>query len=365
MGLSGFVEGSQQDNDQETTTEGGGAESPPSELVTQAQEEGTLSFLASMDEPDFREFFEPRWNERFPWSTLNFSSQTNVDIASQVRSASRAGNLQTDAIMIDIAVGTVTEEAGIFKDPSGIAAMELVKSKPYPESSYGEFHLPGYGNPVVVYYNENNVSESELPDNYFGLTDDKWQDRLIMQSPASLSSTGGLFATLRATWGVERFEEFAQGLLDNNISIIGSNSDSYRTVAQGEKDVCFGLINDLLGALNAGEDPPVQYAWKTMNPVKVQKQNPGYLLQDVPHPNMAELFMWWFHTDEAQIAVAETGRYPTNPEIASEEFGEAIPEDVSFKPVAFNDPQLDGQGYYEAPDVWREYYEELGLGIGG
>ena len=92
----------------------------------------------------------------------------------------------------------------------------------------------------VIMYNRDLVSEDELPDSIFDLTDPKWRGQI-----AAAGSTNGSMqaqiAAMRQLLGEEETEAWLNDLLANEVTFFGGHTDVRKAVGAGEFKL--GLVN--------------------------------------------------------------------------------------------------------------------------
>jgi iron(III) transport system substrate-binding protein len=107
------------------------------------------------------------------------------------------------------------------------------------------------GRARVLAYNTDDVSEDELPEDVFGLTDDAWDGRIgIAPTNASFQA---FVTAMRLTAGDERTREWLHGIKDNDPKFYEGNSAVLDALAAGEVEV--GLVNHYYLALLKEEQP--------------------------------------------------------------------------------------------------------------
>ena len=337
----------------------------PSDVMQAAQEEGEVVVYGAVDEPDLKDPIKPRFEEAFPGITARVSGLGTSEIASKLVSEKRANNVQSDVTLYSRPAGRAVASAGVYVDLEQDhwlkqQASEMGYAEGYwkpPSATTAE--LPGYGLPFTLIYNTDKVSESEAPDSWEGLGDDQWtgSNGIVMQHPSQLSSMGGLYATLFGLWGEEKWTRQVGRLVDNNPQLISSNSQSYRTMIQGEKALSPNYINDLVAQLDAGDNPPAATKW--LEPA-LQSTISTRLTADSRNPNAGMVFASWFVSEPGQQTIGDTGRTPIHGPTASTHdlFKQVIPEGVTIRPQAYNNPTYEGSVYLQNPDAFLPLFEE-------
>ena len=331
----------------------------PTEIIEKAQGDGPATIYGATGSSQAVEMIDGM-AETFSFADAEYVQLGDTGMASRLTSELRSGNVTADGLFSSGMGATATlaaETDALRQNPDYLK--EMYSELGYPEEAYGNYYYPVNVFPIVTYYNTERMSEEDLPDSYLGMTEDRFDGEIVMETPTVPGGNDAFFATLKAEWGEDLFEEWAQGLLDNNIQETDSGGTAYAEIANGNNMLGFGLIDDVVRARKSGE-PNVDIAWKTMNPHAVELQFPGALINESPSQGMGELFAAYTATPEGQRIIASWGAFPALPEIKNEAFPDLIPSDFSFETGVFN-----VEDYYLTENVTAhvEYLEELGFGI--
>ena len=360
--IAGCTGGSESGSDSEGSDEGGSGELSydgpiPTEIVESAQGDDGATVYGAAGSSQAQGMMDS-FAEAISFADAEYVQLGDSGLSSRLTSELQSGNVTADATLSG---GRGTYETLISGSnalrPNPDYLMDFFEELGYPESGYGEFYYPFNVFPIVTYYNKNRISEDELPDSYLGMTEDRFDGEIVSESPAVLGGMDAFWATLRAEWGDEQFEEWAQGLLDNNIQLTASGGTAYAELANGNNLIGFGLIDDLVRARQEGE-PDAAIAWDMMNPHATELVFPGALMNESPNPGMGELFAAYAASREGQEIIASWGAFPALPEVKQEAFPDLLPDDFSFETGVFN---VDN--YYAGIEDQRAYYEELGFGL--
>ena len=95
------------------------------------------------------------------------------------------------------------------------------------------------GRARVVAYNTDKLTEADVPDDIFELTDPKWKDRVGM--PPTNASFIAFVSALTEEHGRDRTKAFLEGLEANGAKTFDNNIVTIEAVADGEVDL--GLVN--------------------------------------------------------------------------------------------------------------------------
>jgi len=150
---------------------------------------------------------------------------------------------------------TIREEGGntpadlfFAQDPGGLGAIEdlftplsgdLLNLVPeWARSSDGTW-VGISGRARTLVYNNETLSEADLPEDISGLTDPKWKGRLGW-APTN-GSFQAMVTAMRATWGEEPTRQWLEGVQENDPKIYSNNTTQVAASASGEIDI--GMVN--------------------------------------------------------------------------------------------------------------------------
>jgi iron(III) transport system substrate-binding protein len=108
----------------------------------------------------------------------------------------------------------------------------------------------------VIAYNTEELSEEEVPDSVFDLTDPKWKGRIGF--PPTNASFQAFVTAMRLTAGEERTREWLEAIKANEPKLYEKNTPVVEAVAAGEIEL--GLVNHYYLYLVKEEDPDAPVA---------------------------------------------------------------------------------------------------------
>ena len=356
--IAGCTGGSESESDSEGSGEISYDGPIPTDIVENAQGDDAATIYGATGDSQAVELMDA-FDEAISFADAEYVQMGDSGIASRLTSELQTNNVTADGTISSgrgALASLQTESDAIRPNPDYL--LDFFEEMGYPENGYGEYYYPFNVFPIVTYYNTERISEDELPDSYLGMTEDRFDGEIVFESPAIMGGMDAFWATLHAEWGEEQFEEWAQGLLDNNVQLTESGGTAYSELANGNNMIGFGLIDDLVRARQDDGDPDADIAWDMMNPHAVELVFPGVLVNESPNPGMGELFAAYCATREGQEMIASWGAFPALPEVKQEAFPDLLPDGFSFETGVFN---VDN--YYENTGEWREYFEDLGYGL--
>ena len=175
---------------------------------------------------------------------------------------------------------------------------ELIKKLPYKQRVAMYRDVPalispnntaviGYTAPRSLAYNSQKVSKDDLPRSYQDLLNPKWQGKIALDTDVKE------WIILAQEWGVEKTTQFLDKLGDVNPKFHTNNTVVAQMTAAGEVLLAPGIIRRIAVTEFKGDGAPVDWApLKPIVPVDPLLQG---AMSHAPHPNAAELFMYWIH----------------------------------------------------------------------
>ncbi len=196
-------------------------------------------------------------DEAIPGELVIYSgrSQTLVDAVIQQFSQATGVEVKVKYGGTSQLAATLLEEgqnspADIFfaQDPGGLGAVEsllaelpqevLDRVPSWARSSQGKW-VGLSGRARVLVYNPETLSEQDLPDDIFGLTDPKWKGRLGWAPTNASFQT--MVTAMRTVWGEDKTRRWLEGIMANEPRMYPKNTPQVAAAAAGEIDV--GMVN--------------------------------------------------------------------------------------------------------------------------
>ena len=143
----------------------------------------------------------------------------------------------------------------------------------------------GYTAPRSLAYNSQKVRKDDLPRSYQDLLNPKWQGKIGIDTDVKE------WIILAQEWGLEKTTQFLDKLGDANPKFHTNNTVLAQMVAAGEILLAPGIIRRIAVTEFKGGGAPVDWAaLDPMVPVDLLLQG---AMAHAPHPNAAQLFMYW------------------------------------------------------------------------
>lgn len=172
----------------------------------------------------------------------------SADLALLIEEEAAAGKVQADVFLSQSpgSIGLLEAAGRLAPLPSEVLALvpENVRD--------GDGRWVGFsGRQRVMVYNPELVTEAELPDSVFDLTDPAWKGRIgIAPSNGSFQD---FVTTMRATEGDEATAQWLEAMVGNDVVSYANNNAIVSAVARGEVDA--GLVNHYYNHQFLAEDP--------------------------------------------------------------------------------------------------------------
>ncbi|GAB4257242.1 MAG: iron ABC transporter substrate-binding protein [Thermoleophilia bacterium] len=191
------------------------------------------------------------------------------------------------------------------------------------------------GRARVLVYSTDSLTEADLPDSVFDLTDPKWRGK-IGWAPTN-GSFQAFVTSLRVTQGEDATRDWLEGILANEPRVYPKNSPIVEAVGAGEIEV--GLVNHyylyrFYEERGDGFPAANHYFTAEADPGNLINVAGAGILDTAANPEAATKFIRFMLSDEAQTHFAqETAEYP---------LVEGIEADPRLKPLAeISTPEVD------------------------
>ena len=112
------------------------------------------------------------------------------------------------------------------------------------------------GRSRVLVYNTDALAESDLPDDIWGLVDERWKGKIGL--PPTNGSFQAFVTAMRLTAGEERTRAWLEGIAANDPKLYAKNTPTVEATASGEIEV--GLVNHYYLYLVLAEQPDAPIA---------------------------------------------------------------------------------------------------------
>ena len=288
-----------------------------------------------------------------------FETETGIDV--EVRYADSAELAAT------IAEEGENSPADVFfgQDPGSLGAVadrfatlpENILDRVDERFRGGDKWIGTSGRTRVIVYNTDALSEDEVPDSVFELTDPKWEGKIgIAPTNASFQA---FVTAMRLSAGEERTREWLEGVMENDPKFYEKNTPIVEAAAAGEIDL--GLVNHYylyLVQAEQGEDAPIANKY-------LPGEDPGALvtvagagiLDGADNADAAERFVEFLLSDESQRFYTEEAAEAEIPLVDGIEPKEGVP---SLDELADAGPDVDFTEFGEELERTLELLNETG-----
>jgi iron(III) transport system substrate-binding protein len=189
----------------------------------------------------------------------------------------------------------------------------------------GYYHTGWVGLAAIV-YNKNKVKEADLPTDWPGLADAKWQDQITFGSPNFSGMVGVWSVAMEERYGWDYFEKL-NGL---NPQIGRSIDDAVTVLNSGERSIA--MSNPATAARSAAKGNPIGIVYPSSGTLLVIA--PSGILKDTKHPNTAKLFMEFLDGPEYSRLLAQNFESPLRGDVAPPPGRKSLTEMKLFAPSA-------------------------------
>ena len=162
----------------------------------------------------------------------------------------------------------------------------------------------------VLVYNTEMLTENDLPESIFELTDPKWRGRVLMAYPL-FGTTATHTAALFTTFGAEKAQDYLRALKDNEVVIVDGNSVVRDLVVEGRYPIGFTDTDDANVAIQAGK--PVKMVYPDKDGLgTLLIPNTVALIKNAPNPAEAKKFIDYLLSRdiESKLAFSESANMP-------------------------------------------------------
>jgi iron(III) transport system substrate-binding protein len=206
----------------------------------------------------------------------------------------------------------------------------------------------------VIVFNTDELSESEVPDSVFDLTESEWENRVgIAPTNASFQA---FVTAMRQTAGEDETREWLEALKENGAKTYERNTPIVEAVASGEIDL--GLVNHYYLSLVKEEDPDAAVENKFLpgdDPGALVSVAGAGVLEASENGEAAERFVEYLLSEEGQRFYAEEAEEAEYPLVEGVEPQAGLPALESLQ-----GPDVDLETFGEELEATLELLSETG-----
>lgn len=258
-------------------------------LIEAAQAEGEVTFYGSLSEPiviALAEAFQEQYGIAVNWLRL-----TTSELENRYANELEAGSPTADIIVVSHGDGfpVALIEEGLMMDPQDADIPEL---DDYPTELYQEGAAVIGAEAWGFAYNTDLVDEADVPDDWTGLADPKWDDQVLVIDPTTSAGTALGYLTLQEEYG----EDFIEGLAGNIYRLTPGMIPNFEALAAGEASLGIGSLASVAYPLG-DSGAPVKHVPMEFAPLYEHSLG---LTAEPAHPNATLLFAHWLMVGEGQ-----------------------------------------------------------------
>lgn len=185
----------------------------------------------------------------------SFEKKTGIDVTLKSGSSEELANIllqegeRTEADVYISTDASLLQELGSKEMFVPISSESLAQVSPQYRASDSQWTGVS-GRARVLIVNTDIVSEEEYPDSIYDITDEVWKDKVAMAKMTNESVVTHMSA-IRTLRGEAFFNDFLQGIQNNNVTLLPGHTDVRQAVARGEFAV--GFVNHYYGHLQQQE----------------------------------------------------------------------------------------------------------------
>ncbi|MDX3894516.1 ABC transporter substrate-binding protein [Pusillimonas sp.] len=301
-------------------------------LVEAARKEGSLTLYTSLATSESRPLAQA-FEEKYGIKVTLWRSTSDKVVQRAVTEA-RGGRYAVDV------VETNGPEMEMLAREKLLAHFESPHIADLPASA-----RPAHGlwvtdrlNFFVVAYNTNLVKKDELPEQYEGFLDPKWQGRIGLEA-----TDVEWMATIIKERGRDKGEAFFRKLAAMRPDVRKGHMLLSEMVGAGEVPVALTVYNSEIESISRRGGP---VAWKPVQPVVGRPQGIG-VMRNAPSPHAALLFADFVLSHEGQEFFHSVGRIPAS---------ESVKTNLKNFPYVMVDPATVLDEHDEWYGLWNELF---------
>lgn len=216
-----------------------------------------------------------------------------------------AGKLLADVVQSPLPMVELLEQNKI------LAEYRSPLAEGYPEWATTNAHYTQFGIEYVSYlYNTEHVDAADVPQDYTGLADPMWRDKIVMADPATHASTIAWLVALKEQWfeSEDAWLDFVKALAANKPMFVASFGPTPAPVESGEKLIGISMPKYIV------TKAPAPLGWGPRSGPLFGAARAIGITASAPHPAAARAFIdFWLGRDAMQLLASEVGEYVLAP----------------------------------------------------
>ncbi|HEX3931802.1 MAG TPA: extracellular solute-binding protein [Nocardioides sp.] len=293
------------------------------QVVSRAKAEKTLVFYglgSDLSDPLVKGF-----QKAYPWAQVKVVNGSPGDNLSRLETEAKTGAPTADVFLLPQSLRKSLLDNKIVQQTTVPSDFTMTAS--FQDSSH--YAHPVYVSPIVLDYNTNKISASQMPKTLYDLADPKYKGMITFDSPQNVALAAHLLVAPEQAWGMTKWEKWLDGLKANDVLISADATSAYQAALQGNAAIAVDTPSDVL---NQKSGTPMAYAlYKDAVPFAQF----AWLDARAPHVDMGRLFLDWMMSKQGQAVYAATGRSPALSSVKSSmSLSKLVPAQYGIAPVS-------------------------------
>ncbi len=265
-------------------------------------EDGDELWIYTSIYPSVIKQMEPALAEAFPGVRFRWYQKGSEQVAARLNVEIDAGETPCDLLMTsDPFYYRQLDEAGRLLRYPSTAAARVAADLRDPNGAFATVRIPL----MVIAVNAKKVTETERPNSFKNLTDERFKGKVAMGDPLKSGTTFTTVAALVMRYGWE----WVEGMRANDVISAGGNSAVLHKLETGERPVGVILLENLLPSLEKGAPIAVVYPDDGAIPVP----SPVAILKSTDKPDLAKQVYDFMFGEAMQAAMVAGHMYAPVP----------------------------------------------------
>lgn len=315
-------------------------------LEAAARKEGHVVWYSTLIVNQILRPMVDAFQKKYPGIDVQYSRQTNSDVALKILNEARAHRLAADIFDGTNSLYPVMDANLVAEYPPAAAANYPAEIKD-PAGRWTAMNLFF----MTAAYNTNLVPPADVPKTYTDLLDPKWKGKIAWVNDPTPQGPPGFVHNILTTMGPDKGMDYLRQFATQQPAFIpASQRVVMDKVVAGEYPIGVMCFNHH-AAISAAEGAPA--AWIKMEPL-LETVNLIAVLKDAPHPNAARLLEEFILSDEGQKVLAANDYIPASPQIPAR-IPELKPETGHFA-VNLVTPDMARDDLSQWTAIYRELF---------
>ena len=294
-------------------------------------EGGSLTIYGLVPTPIFNQYLTTAFQQAFPWAKVTYSGLNAATLETQALSEYQANKVQADVICGNTPNIYSLNQSGViqpFQNP------EVSLMGNYSSLYNNPWYQPANVYPLVLAYNTNLVSASQVPKSWLDLNNSIFKGKVAFQDPSAMGSVSEVLANMQNLYNMTsaQWQSWAKSMVANSPILPESGDQVFTDLVDGQAAIGVVGLSSVF-PVKAGE--PIAVDWL---PQYFSTSVPCSLAAKAPQPNTGRLFLEWLASYQGQLATINTLRTPAFPPLLSQwstKIQATIPTNTTLLPAEF------------------------------